>query len=283
MIQAIVDGLLIGGVYALIGVSLTLVFGVLRLINFAHGDLLMMGMYGVYFAHTRLGIAIYVTALLVVPLLFVFGAFIFRFGVRPVLRGPEIRPLLVTLGLSLILQNVALSLFSPETFTVRASGSSFTIGGILLGQPHLIALAASIATVLFLFWLLQRTDIGRKIRSSSEDRDAAALCGINVDRVFTLTFGLAAACLGVAAVVLMPFYYTSPSVGFLFTLIAFIVVVLGGLGSFFGALIAGFVVGLSESLGTFFLEGSYSRALIFAVFVAILLVRPQGIFGERRL
>lgn len=286
MFQSLADGILIGGVYALIGVALTLVFGVLRLINFAHGDFLMIGLYAAFYSVTTLGLGIYPAAAVVVPSVALLAALAFWVAIRPALKAPETAQLLTTFGLSLVLENAALAGMSAQTRVIQPEGfGSGTLHflGVSVPTAEILACLASFSVIALLWVFLRRTYPGRLIRAASEDRDAAKLCGIDVTRVFLLTFTLSGSCLGVAAVMVSPFYYVTPEVGPLFTLTAFVVVCIGGLGSFFGALLGGMLVGISEALGTYLLPGSYEMVVMYSVFVLILIFRPTGIFGEGRL
>ena len=279
--QALVTGILIGGVFALLSVGLTLIWGVMRIINFAHGEFLMVGMYIVYFLVAKAGWDPYVTLLISAPALFVVGVAIFRLTIQPILSDPSMNQIMLTLGLSLILQNLALVLFSADPLIVQTAYSrvTFSLGPAVVRVPQLIAFGGSGVAAVLLYWFLQRTDAGRAIRAASQNREAAVLMGIDVQRTFLLAFGIGSACLGVAASLMVPFYYTSPTVGLWFGLVSFVVVVLGGMGNFIGALVGGLIIGLTEAFGAAILPGSLSRVFTFAIFILALLFRPQGIFG----
>jgi len=282
--QAVVSGLLIGGVFALISVGLTLIWGVMRIINFAHGEFLMIGMYIAYFLVAEAHWDPYMTFLVTVPVLFVVGAGLFRATIQPILSYPSMNQIMLTLGLSLILQNLALVLFKADVLTVQTAYGrlNFNLGPVVVRLPQLISFVGSALAAVLLYWFLQSTDTGRAIRAASQNRDAAVLMGIDVQRTFLLAFGIGSACLGVAASLMIPFYYTSPTVGLFFGLIAFVVVVLGGMGNFLGALVAGLIIGLTETIGAAIMPGSLSRVFTFGIFILVLLFRPQGIFGGRR-
>ncbi|MGQ9676205.1 MAG: branched-chain amino acid ABC transporter permease [Chloroflexota bacterium] len=282
--QAVVSGVLIGGVFALISVGLTLIWGVMRIINFAHGEFLMIGMYVAFFLVADLHLDPYLTALATVPALFIFGAAVFRFTIQPILSHPSMNQIMLTLGLSLILQNLALVIFKADVLTVQTAYSrlTFNFDPVIVRVPQLIAFVGSGLAAVALYWFLQNTDTGRAIRAASQNSSAAVLMGIDVQRTFLLAFGIGSACLGVAASLMIPFYYTSPTVGLFFGLIAFVVVVLGGMGNFLGALAAGLIIGMTETVGAAIMPGSLSRVFTFAVFILVLLFRPQGIFGGKR-
>jgi len=282
--QALVTGILIGGVFALLSVGLTLIWGVMRIINFAHGEFLMVGMYVVYFLVAKGGWDPYVTLLVSVPVLFVVGAAIFRLTIQPILAHPSMNQIMLTLGLSLILQNLALVLFRADPLIAQTAYSriTFSLGPAIVRVPQLIAFGGSGLAAVLLYWFLQKTDAGRAIRAASQNREAAVLMGVDVQRTYLLAFGIGSACLGVAASLMVPFYYTSPTVGLWFGLVSFVVVVLGGMGNFIGALVGGLIIGLTEAFGAAILPGSLSRVFTFAIFILVLLFRPQGLFGGSR-
>lgn len=282
--QSIVTGVMIGGVFALISVGLTLIWGVMRIINFAHGEFLMVAMYIAYFLVARGGWDPYATLLVTTPALFLLGALIFRGTIRPILGHPSMNQIMLTVGLSLILQNLALVFFKADVLTTRTEYTRMilSVGPVIIRVPQLIAFIGSALTALLLYWYLQRTDTGRAIRAAAQNKQAATLMGVDVQRIYLLAFGLGSATLGVAASFMISFYYTSPTVGLFFGLIAYVVVVLGGLGNFLGTLVAGLIIGLTESVGAAILPGSLSRVLTFAFFILVLLFRPQGLFGGKR-
>lgn len=284
LVQALINGLTIGGVFALISVGLTLIWGVMRIINFAHGEFLMIAMYIAYFAIVKVGMDPYLTMVITVPALFLIGAAIYQVNLRPVLKDPAMNQILLTLGLSLVLQNLALVFFKADVLFVQTwyNQVTFRLGHLILELPKLIAFGGSFLASWLLYLLLQRTDMGRAIRAASQNTEAAELMGIDVRSTYLVAFGLGSACLGVAGSLMIPMYYVAPTVGLFFGLVAFIVVVLGGMGNFLGALVAGLIIGLSESLGAAILPGSLSRVLTYTVFVLFLLFRPQGIFRRRQ-
>lgn len=249
--QAIVSGLLLGGLFGLIAIGLTLIWGVLKIINFAQGEFLMAGLYLAYFLVARGHMDPYITIVITVPFLFFFGISIFRVTIRPILKDPVMNQILLTLGLSLILQNVALVLFSADVESVRTRYSTwnFELGPIVISVPQLIAFIAGVACTFAIWYFLKTTDSGRSIRASAQNPTAATLMGIDVPRMYLLAFGLGSATLGLAASVMIPFYYASPTVGLFLGLIMFIVVVLGGMGNLWGSFLGGIIIGLSETVG----------------------------------
>ncbi len=282
--QAVVTGILIGGIFALISVGLSLIWGVMRIINFAHGEFLMIAMYIAYFLVAKGGWDPYLTILITAPALFLIGIIIFQVTIRPIIKDPPINQIMLTVGLSLILQNLALVFLKADVLTANTAYTrmNFYLGGVVVRGSQLIAFVGSALAAFILYWILQKTDIGRAIRAASQNRDAATLVGINVRSTYLLAFGLGSASLGVAASLMIPFYYTSPTVGLFFGLIAYVVVVLGGLGNFIGTLVAGLIIGLTESIGASLLPGSLARVLTFGIFIFVLLLRPQGIFGGKQ-
>lgn len=283
-LQSIISGLLIGGVYALIAVGLTLIFGVMKIINFAHGEFLMFGMYFAFFLSTLFGIDPYVAAILALPLFLMFGWAIQAVMIRPVLGAPDMIQILLTVGISLVLQNLALFFFSADfqSLNLSYSGTTFEAGPARISFSRLLAcvVALSVAGGLYLF--LQKTDIGKALRACAEEREGALAVGIDVERMYKIAFGLGIACVAIAGILMTPFFYIAPSVGVPFTLTAFVVVVLGGLGNIPGALVGGLIVGLVESLGEILLPAASLKSLAtFSIFILILLLRPQGLFGQR--
>jgi branched-chain amino acid transport system permease protein len=280
----VVSGLLLGGIYALVAVGLTLIFGVMKILNFAHGDFLMLGMYFAFFLSVMFGLDPYVSAFLALPLFFGLGWMVQSYLIRPVLSAPENIQILLTVGLSLFLQNLALFLFSPDFQSLRVSYGSDTLSimGVSISYVRFIASMIAVAASLALYFFLGRTDIGKALRACAEEQLGSMAVGINVDRMYNIAFGLGIACVALAGILMTPFFYISPQVGLPFTLTAFVVAVLGGLGSLPGALIGGFIIGLIESLGEILLfSPSMKQMATFSVFLLILLLRPQGLFGGK--
>ena len=282
--QAVVTGLLLGGVYALVSLGLTLIFGVLGIVNFAQGAMLTLAMYLVYFMVTTFGINTYIAVVLTVPIMFVFGWLVQLVLMnRLIADGTHERPLLVALGLALLIVNVLLMLFGglPETVPSPAAGS-IRIFGAIADVPRLIAFAGALVVAGALILVLRKTPLGLSIRAVAANGTGASLVGVNVKRVYAMTFGVGAASVAVAGGLLAPFSSLVPSVGDQFTTLAFVIVVLGGLGSVAGAVAGGIFIGLLQTIGALFLPGSGSLLLVFAMFVLVLFVRPQGLFGVKR-
>lgn len=279
--QALFNGVISGGIYALVAVGLTLIFGVMGIINVAHGDFLMVAMFASFYVVTALGMSPYAAILLVAPLMFVLGLIVFRTFISPVLKHPEINQILLTVALSLIIQNLALLAFGGDYRTVDIPLARRSVGvlGAVIGLPQLIAFALSVIAAGGLFAFLNWTDLGRAIRAVAQNPRGAALVGVNVRRVYLVTFGLGCACVGVAGPLLVPLYYVHPEVGSLFLLVAFLVVVMGGMGHFVGALLAGLIIGVVESLAGLFVSASLAPIANFVAFVLVLLFRPAGLFN----
>jgi len=283
LFPSVLNGLTTGAVYALIALGLTLIYGVLHIINFAHGAALMVALYGVYFLHQRLGIDPYLALPIMVPAMFAFGYGLQRFVIGAASHGKDENILLVTLGLAVVLENLALFWFRSDTRTIDTPYTLSTVNilGALISTPKVVAFAGALVAAAVLLLVVGKTDLGRAIRAIAKERQGARLVGIDVDHVFAMSFGIGLACLGAAACFLLPAYYVNPNVGNGFVLIAFTIVVLGGMGSFAGALLGGFLIGVVESVGGLWLGESLGQIGIFLIFIAVLLFRPQGLFGAR--
>jgi branched-chain amino acid transport system permease protein len=280
---AVLNGLLTGAVYALVALGLTLIYGVLHIINFAHGALLTAAMFAAYFAFKTLGLDPYLAAFLIAPVFFVFGYAVQRFVIGPSSHGDDRNMLLVTLGLAVVIENTLLFTFRADTRTIDVPYAFQTIdlGFTFLAVPRLVGFVA-VFVVAFALWLIMSlTDTGRAIRAVAKEKLGAELAGIDVAHVYAVTFGLGTACVAIAACLLIPSYYVNPTAGNAFVLVAFTIVVLGGMGSVPGALVGGLVIGVVESLSGLFLGESLGQIGIFLIFIAVLLVKPRGLFGAR--
>jgi branched-subunit amino acid ABC-type transport system permease component/ABC-type branched-subunit amino acid transport system substrate-binding protein len=281
--QTFVSGLLTGGIYALIGIGLTVIFGVMRVVNFAHGALVMAGMYATYFIFTWLRIDPFLSLALVMPAMFAVGVGLQKVFIAPVLKAPELNQLLLTEGVSILLINIALIVFTGNylTMTTSYAGATMQMGGVSVSLPQTAAFAIALGLTAGFYIFLMRTDTGRKIRATAQDSEAAQLLGVNIKRIQALTFGLGVAAAGAAGTLLMPIYYrVEPNAGSPFTLKAFVVVVLGGMGSVTGALVGGIVLGIAESLGAVYISTGYKDAVAFVIFLLVLTLRPSGLLGK---
>ena len=287
LLSALLNGLTTGAVYALIALGLTLIYGVLHIINFAHGASLMMALYGVYALKERWGIDPYVALPLMVPAMFVLGYAMQRVVINRASHGKDENILLVTLGLSIVMENMALLFFKSDTRTIDTAYTLTTVAigpesaQVMVSLPKLVAFAGALVVSALLIVILQRTDLGRAIRAVAKEKQGARLMGIDVEHVYAMCFGVGLACLGAAACFLLPAYYVNPQVGNGFVLVAFTVVVLGGMGSFAGALLGGLLIGVVESFGGLFLGESLGQVGIFVIFIGVLLLRPEGLFGAK--
>ncbi|MFB3819800.1 MAG: branched-chain amino acid ABC transporter permease [Candidatus Methylomirabilales bacterium] len=278
--QVAVSGILLGGVYALISIGLTLIFGVLRVINFAHGEFLMIAMYASFWLFSLYGLDPYGSIVLVVALLFLVGLVVQFLVIRPILNASASMQIAATVGLSILLQNLALVTLTANYRSVDTALSKAVIsaGPLLLGVSRVVAFVVALAITGLLFLFLQKTYLGKAIRCTAQDRTAAQLMGINIDRVYLVTFAIGSALVGVAGALLAPLYPVFPTVGTYFVLVAFVVVVLGGLGNLTGALLGGFIIGLVEAFSGFYVP-ELKEAVYFVVFIVVLLIRPTGLFG----
>jgi branched-chain amino acid transport system permease protein len=283
LIPAVLNGLLIGAIYALVALGLTLIYGVLHIINFAHGALLSAALFAAFFSFRLLGLDPYVAVFLLAPMFFVIGYALQRFIISPASHGDDRNMLLVTLGIAVIVENTLLYSFRADTRTIDVPYAFQTIdvGWTFLAIPRVVGFVAAFAVALALWFLMTFTDIGRAIRAVAKEKLGAELAGINVAHIYAVTFGLGTACVAVAACLLIPTYYVNPHVGDAFVLVAFTIVVLGGMGSVPGALIGALLVGVVESLSGLFLGESLGQIGIFLIFIVVLLVRPSGLFGAR--
>jgi branched-chain amino acid transport system permease protein len=283
LFASLLNGITTGAVYALIALGLTLIYGVLHIINFAHGASLMVALYAVYFLKEHAGIDPYLAFPVVVPAMFALGYGLQRGIINRASHGKDENILLVTLGLSIMLENLALLFFKSDTRTIETTYTLTTvaIGPAMIALPKLVAFVGALVVSGLLVWMMRATDLGSAIRAVAKEKQGARLMGIDVDHVYAMCFGIGLACLGAAACFLLPAYYVNPMVGSGFVLVAFTIVVLGGMGSFEGAFVGGLLIGVVESLGGLYLGESLGQVGIFVIFIAVLLFRPQGLFGAR--
>ena len=282
-IQSLLSGILTGGVYALAGIGMSLVFGVMNISNFAHGDLMMLGMYLAYFAFTLLHIDPYISLLLIIPTAFLFGFIVEKVFIHRIISHPHQNQILLTIGLGLIMSNTALLAFTsdPKILTTSYSSSAVNIGGISLSVPLLLsfAITAGITGILFLF--LSKTTTGLALWATSQNREAAQLMGINVAKMSAIAFGLGTALAATAGALIAPVYYIHPLAGHTFLLKAFTICVLGGLGSVVGAGVGGIIIGIVESMSSTYLSSDWKDVVVFIIFLMVLLLRPQGLLGKK--
>ncbi len=283
LFPAIVNGVLTGALYALIALGLTLVYGVLHIINFAHGTLLTAALFAAFFMQKALGVDPYLAVFVLTPVFFAFGYGLQRFVIGPASHGNDGNILLVTLGLAVIIENALLVAFRGDTRTIDvAYGFAVVpVAGMFLSVPRLVGFGGAVVVALLLWLLLTLTDTGKAIRAVAKEKLGSQLCGVDVAHIYAVTFGLGTACVAIAACLLIPTYYVNPHVGNAFVLIAFTTVVLGGMGSIPGAVLGGLFVGVVESLCGLYLGESLGQIGIFLMFILVLLFRPSGLLGER--
>jgi branched-chain amino acid transport system permease protein len=279
----VLNGLLAGGIYVLVAVGLTLIYGVLHIINFAHGSLLMLALYAVLYLWRLVGLDPYAALPVVTAGAFALGYALYRGVIGRFSHGRDENILLITLGLSIVIDNAALMLFGGDTETIDVpyAGKFVELGAAFLPLPKIVSFCVALLLCTALGLYIARTDTGKAIRAVAKERMGARLVGIDVEKIFAISYGIGIACLGAAACLLMPTYYVTPSSGHAFVLIAFTIVVLGGMGSFLGAAVGGFIIGITESLGGLLLGEQLGQIGISLIFILILLLRPTGLFGSK--
>ena len=284
--QAVVNGLEMGLLYALVAVGLTIIWGLMETINFAHGELMMLGMFGAWWLNSRLGLDPLLTMLPIAAAIFVLGALIYHLLMRRVQRGEIFTQIFATFGLLLFIQNGTVAVFTSDfrfvanTVFTNLSGLQLQLGGLRIGVPLL--LGGGIALVLFLglYLLIDRTELGLALQATAEDREAAILVGVNPRRMYMIAWGLGSALAAIAGVILANFFAVYPQVGLPFTILAYAIVALGGFGSILGTLAAALLVGVVESVTALYLPPAFKDAFVFMAYIVVGLFRPQGLFGR---
>ncbi|MDY7575072.1 branched-chain amino acid ABC transporter permease [Actimicrobium sp. CCI2.3] len=282
LVQTLVSGLLIGLIYALVAIGLTMIFGVMDIINFSHGEFLMFGMYSSFWMFSLYALDPLFTLPLTALFLFALGVVIYKLVISKIANAPMVSQLFTTFGLMLLFRGIAQFLWKPDFRTVEKSlvSGNFSLAGIQVGTPQLTAGAGAILVTLGVYLFITKTRLGAALEATAADKEAARLMGIDSQKMFALAWGIGAACAGVAGGLLSTFFPIFPDVGANFILIAFVVVNLGGFGSIVGALIAGILVGVIEVMGGFLLGPQYKIAIVLALFLAVLMFRPQGLMGK---
>jgi len=284
-LQLVINGILLGGTFAIISIGLTLIFGIVRVINFAHGEFLMVGLYAVYLMTQYFGLHPYVAAIPAIVLLFLAGALMQRFVIQPLLNADPHIQIFATVGVSTALFNLALLVFGADVFSIRLddfTSARLRADSISIGAGQAITFFVSIALIVGLNLFLKHTFLGRAIRATAQNRYAAQLMGVNVEWIYIITFGLGCACLGLASGLLIPQYPVFPTVGSFFVLTAFVIVVLGGLGSLAGAFLGSMIIGLVDSLSGYYIAPDLKEVVYFLIFLGILVLRPTGLLGLGR-
>lgn len=283
-VQAAVTGLLLGGVYGLVSMGLSLVFGVMRIVNFAHGELLLIGMYATFVLYTAFGLNPFVALLVVIPAALLFGAALQRFLLGRVTGTTELRQLLLTLGLGLVIQSLAQIIFSPNQRSLPgfAWGSELTrLGPIFVRPAHAVGFAIAVAVTAALTVVLTRSDLGRAMRATVDDAEMAESSGVQSKRIYMVAMALGTCIAAIAGVVLITYYPVSPTTGATFLIIAFVSVVLGGLGNVIGAFLGGIIAGLVQQFTASYVAVELQDVGLFALFIAVLIFRPYGLLGRQ--
>ncbi|MGP8049287.1 MAG: branched-chain amino acid ABC transporter permease [Desulfobaccales bacterium] len=281
LLQQLIDGVLIGLVYALLAIGLTLIWGVMNVINFAHGEFLMIGMFISYWLYALAGLDPLFSIPLNAVALFLLGMLIYRFVISKVMTGPLLAQLVVTFGVSIFLANFAALIWTPNYRSIGHTllSGTWNISGIILSVPKVVSSIGSIITSFLVFWFLRHTRTGKAILAVEMDREAASIMGINIERINSLSFGIGSALVGVAGALLATHYYIFPFVGGTFGLICFCIVALGGFGSIEGAFVAAIIVGVAQTVGGYIFNPAYKLAIVFLIYLITVWIRPQGLMG----
>jgi len=283
-LQAVINGVLIGGVYAVVAIGLTIIFGVMNVVNFAQGEFLMLSMFVTYLLCSITGLDPYFFIIIIAALFLLIGYLTEKTLIHQTVgKGHELQ-ILLTLGISVFLRSLTTLIWGPNYHSVNVSYrlNSIDLGGAFISYPRLLAFLVAVAVMLMLWFFLERTELGRAMRASSQNRKAAALMGINTDMMYSLSFSIGIMLAAIGGLTLVPFYYVFPGVGIYFGLIAFVVVILGGLGDIFGAVVSALLIGVIESLTAQYVALDLSQLGIFIAFILVLLFKPQGLIRGRR-
>lgn len=282
MLQTLLSGVLVGLVYALVAVGLTLIFGVMDIVNFAHGEFLMLGMYASFWMWALWKLDPLATLPLTALLLFAFGALVYRLVIRRILSAPMLSQVFATFGIMILLRGVAQYLWTPDFRSVGETvlSGKVVLGGLQFGLPQVAAAGGAILTSAAVWWFLRYTRLGAALEATAADREAAALMGIDGQRMFMLAWGIGAACAGIAGALLSTYSPVFPDVGANFILVAFVLVALGGFGSVAGAVWAGVLIGIVEVLGGFLVGPAYKMVLVLSLYLVVVWLRPQGLLGR---
>jgi len=282
ILQGVVSGLLAGGLYAMVALGMALIFGVMRVINVAHGTLLMLGGYTTFWLFALYGMNPFFSLVISFPLLFLVGAFLQRFFVSRVVGAPELSSLILTFGISIFLSNMAMIAWTGDYRSVEFLTGSFLLGPIAVSKPRLVTFCFALGITILAFLFLNKTKTGKAIRATSQHRELAQVCGINVRRIDLLTFGLASGLAGVGGGLVSIMFSIFPEMGGNYVFKSFLVIVLGGAGNYLGALLGGLILGVVEGLTSLLLTAQLSEVIAYILLVILLLVRPTGLLGGRR-
>ncbi len=282
ILQTLISGLLMGCVYALVAVGLCLIWGLMEIVNFAHGQFMMLAMFLAFWMYTLFGVDPLFSLPLGAALLFIVGVATYQFIIKGMLHTTFFAQIFATFGLGVFLHSMAQFLWTANYRSIQNPllSGRIAIGHVFIGFPQLAAAAMCIAGFLFLYWLINKTEIGLALQAASEDREAASLMGINSHRIFALGWGIGSACVGVAGVLLTNFFYVFPEVGFTFALIAYVAVALGGFGSIVGSFLAGIIIGLVEAFSGLLIDPAFKYFSIYVLYMIVIFFRPQGLWGR---
>ena len=282
IIQTIVSGLLVGMIYALVAAGLSLIFGLMEIVNFAHGEFMMVSMYVVFSLYAAFGMDPLLSLPICVLVLFALGVATHYGIIRHILHAPMLVQITATFGLAIFIRSLAQFIWTADFRSIPdpVVAGRFEVAGIYIGIPQIVASLGCLAAFGLLYWFINRTETGTALQATAQDREAASLMGIRTDRMYALGWGIGAACVGVAGALLTNYYFIFPEVGILFALIAYVAVAMGGFGSIVGALFAGLLIGVVESVGGLLFEPAYKYAIIFLMYLCIVIVRPKGLFGR---
>jgi branched-chain amino acid transport system permease protein len=282
LLQTLASGVLIGLIYALVAIGLTMIFGVMDIVNFAHGEFLMLGMYATFWAFALFTLDPIVTLPFTVLILFAFGVLLYQVLIKRITDAPMLTQIFTTFGLMFLLRGVAQFLWKPDYRSIANSSVSGSVKllGIQLGEPQLVAGVGAVLVTGIIWYFLNHTKLGAALEATAADKEAARLMGIDSHKMFSLAWGIGAACAGAAGGLLATFFPIFPDVGANFILLAFVVVNLGGFGSVTGAFWAGILVGVIEVMGGLLLGPQYKMAIVLVLFLAVLMFRPQGLMGK---
>ncbi|MFZ6681442.1 branched-chain amino acid ABC transporter permease [Undibacterium sp. Tian12W] len=283
IIQTLASGILIGLIYALVAIGLTLIFGVMDVVNFSHGEFLMFGMYSSFWMYSLFALDPIFTLPLTALFLFALGVILYKLIIKKITNAPMLSQIFTTFGLMMLFRGLAQFFWKPDFRTVDHSvvSGAVQVFGIQVGMPQVTAGVGAILVTMGIYLFLTKTRAGAALEATAADKEAAQLMGIDSQKMFAMAWGIGAACAGVAGALLSTFFPIFPEVGANFILIAFVVVNLGGFGSVIGALFAGIIVGVIEVMGGFLIGPQYKLALVLGLFLAVLMFRPQGLMGKQ--
>ncbi len=280
--QIVASGLLMGLIYALVAVGLTLTWGVLDIINFAHGEYLMLSMYTAFWLYSLFNVDPYISLPLAAFIIFVIGYLTYKLVIKRVIDAPGLTALLATFGLSLFFRNLAQFMWTPNARFINDSlvaGKKMELGSVILGMPQLVAAAGSIIMVFVIYYFINKTRTGKAIQATALDKNTARLMGINTEKIFAVTFAISGAAAGIAGSFMSTFYPVYPESGIMYGLLGFVIVALGGFGNIMGALYGGIIIGLAEALGGYLLGTQFKYAVVFLIYLIVIQFKPKGLFG----